>query len=123
MTMTKDVYIDFDGPIHRYSQGYADGTIYDPPTDYVKEVIDILRKRYRIVIFTARISNEFAKEAHKTQEELKIEIADWLHTNDIYFDEISCEKGPAIAYIDDLAIHFDNWKETLIALEPVIEEN
>lgn len=123
MNPTKDIYIDFDKPVHNYSKGYGDGEIYDPPTDYAREAINILRKRYRIVIFTARICTQFAREVGKTQEELKIEVANWLHSNNIYFDEITCEKGPAVAYIDDLAIHFDNWKDTLIALEPVINEN
>lgn len=123
MNLTKDIYIDFDGPTHKYSKGFVDGEIYDPPTDYAKEAIDVLRKRYRIVIFTARICTQFARETGKTQEELKIEVADWLHSNNIYFDEITCEKGPAVAYIDDLAIHFDNWKDVLENLTILIQKD
>ena len=107
MIWTKEIFIDFDGPIHRYSEGYKDGSIYDVPTDNVKEVIDILKKRYSIVVFTARVSKMAAEELGKSIYDVKQDIERWLNKYSIYFDDITCEKRPAVAYIDDLAIHFD----------------
>ncbi len=40
--MKKRAMIDLDGTIHKYSKGYADGTIYDDPFEGAKEVINYL---------------------------------------------------------------------------------
>ena len=55
--------IDFDGPIHKYSKGYTDGSLYDRPSDGTKEFIDWLKsKGYQIVIFTTRASKTNGEE-------------------------------------------------------------
>ncbi|MFW6310828.1 MAG: hypothetical protein ACOC1K_01185 [Nanoarchaeota archaeon] len=102
------IMIDFDGVIHSYHEGFKDGTIYGYVIDGAKEFIDELRKNHQIVIFTTRASkgnNPNYKEAIK-------DIGYWLNENDIYFDFITGDKLPAIIYIDDNAIRFENnWKE------------
>jgi hypothetical protein len=98
--MKPRVLIDFDGPIHKYSKGFGNGEIYDEPTEGAKEFIDSIKEDYEIVIFTARGSSGDLGTITKT------DIAYWLTDFGIHFDDISSEKSPAVAYIDDKAIEF-----------------
>jgi hypothetical protein len=98
------IAVDFDGVIHKYGQGYKDGSIYDYPVEGAFEAIGLLqRKGYKIVIFTAR-------------KELKA-VFDWcelwgrgaLKST----PRVTNQKPPAICYIDDRAIRFTNWQDIL----------
>ena len=101
--------IDLDKTIHKYSQGFKDGTIYDAPFVGAKEVIDYLRKNgYEIVIFTTRASKENGKELGRDHKDQINQVADWLNKNEIYYDKITAEKLAADFYIDDKAIHIPN---------------
>ena len=101
--MKPNVLIDFDGVIHKYSKGVYDQTLYDGPVDGAKEFIDSIRDKYRIVIFTARLSTFEGRETCNITTD---DIAEWMNKYDIYFDEITCQKLPAVAYVDDMAIGF-----------------
>jgi hypothetical protein len=51
----KTIAIDFDGVIHQYSKGYADGTIYDPLVPGAKEfLIKSHEKGHPIFIMSTR---------------------------------------------------------------------
>lgn len=107
--MVKRVMIDLDGTIHKYSKGYADGTIYDDPFDGAREVINWLKdKGYEIVIFTTRASKRNAEELGGNEEEQIENIINWLIKNNIYFDYVTAEKLAADFYIDDKAIPIEN---------------
>jgi len=115
-SLPKRAMIDLDGTIHKYSQGYKDGSIYDSPFDGAKEVIDWLKSNgYEIVIFTTRASKANADELGGDYKEQIRQIIKWLKKNDIYFDKITAEKLAAQFYIDDKAIHISNgnWKTVL----------
>ena len=106
----KRVMIDFDGPIHRFSKGVQDGSLYDRPSDGVREVINWFRKMgYEIVIFTSRASKTTAKEHNDNVNKHIANVKDYLEKHKIHYDLITAEKLAAEFYIDDLAIHFDNW--------------
>ena len=47
--------IDFDGVIHKNSKGFFDGTVYDEPINGVKDALEQLSKKYKIVIFTCKV--------------------------------------------------------------------
>lgn len=101
--------IDFDGPIHKYSKGYLDGTLYDEPSDGAKEVIDWLKSEgYQIVIFTSRASKTNAMEQGGDHKKEILKVESWLKDNDIYYDLITAEKLAANFYIDDRAIYYNN---------------
>lgn len=100
----KTIVFDFDGVIHRYSKGWQDGSIYDKPVKGIKEVIDELRKDYKIVIVSTRSATEEGKN----------NIINWLKKYDIKVDDISKEKPPALIYVDDRAINFDGNCKTLM---------
>lgn len=96
--------IDFDGVIHRYNQGWKDGSIYDIPVPGVKESLEKLSKKYTLVIHSARARS-------KTQIRM---IQDWLTKNNLsqYISRIE-PKIVAKLYVDDSAISFKNWGQAL----------
>ena len=107
---TPNMLIDFDGTIHKYSKGWDDGSIYDPPISGAKEAIDKLKETYKIVIFTTRVSPSANKDYLEQTKNIEL----WMKKYNIYFDEITSEKIPAFRMIDDLAIKFDgDWNKTI----------
>lgn len=108
----KDLYIDFDGVVHRYSEGFKDGFIYDIPMEGCKEALQILSNKFNLVLFSARIS---AQEDGNGKQD----IIDWLEKYGLskYFSKITDVKGPAVAYIDDMAIRHTDWNTTMAKLE------
>ena len=109
MKRGKRIAVDFDGTIHRYSQGWQGGKLYDPPQDGAIESIEKLwQEGYEVFIFTTR--------GHSEDEVAK--IRDWLLQHNLKPDiaskiEITNIKKPALVYIDDRAIRFTNWNDTL----------
>ena len=102
---TKRILMDFDRVIHKYSEGWKDGRIYDEPVEGAIEAIYQLRDAgWEIVIFTA-LSPHGEKRNELIRKWLaKYGLADLLVTN---------TKLPLTVLIDDNAIRFTNWQETL----------
>lgn len=104
--------IDFDGVIHKNSKGFHDGTVYDEPVLGTIDALKHLSKKYDIVIFSAKAKKDRPLINGKTGEEL---IWDWLVKYGLnhYIKEVTAEKPRAVYYIDDKAIQFTNWEDTL----------
>ncbi len=105
----KTLAIDFDGVVHRYSRGWQDGAIYDPPVHGAREALLRLNAAgYRLVLHTTRV---------RDAEQVK-PLYDWLDENGMHglFHGITDRKPLAVAYIDDRAIHFTSWPEALHAV-------
>jgi phosphoglycolate phosphatase-like HAD superfamily hydrolase len=101
------IAIDFDGVVHKYSQGYQGlYNVYDPPTEGTREALEALKsKGYRLIIISSRDVGTIRK---------------WLgdHGIEHYFDDVTNIKHPAKYYIDDHAIRFpknedDPWEKVL----------
>ena len=107
-----NIGIDFDGVIHKCSKGYHDGTIYDDPVDGVKSALEQLSKQYTIIVCTCKAKKDRGLVNGKTGTEL---VWEWLKKHDLeqFVSKVTAEKPRAVAYIDDKAIRFDSWKETL----------
>ena len=101
--------IDFDGVIHKNSKGFFDGTVYDEPINGVKDALEQLSKKYKIVIFTCKVKPDRPLINGKTGVELMWEWLDKYNLKN-YIDDISYEKPNAKYYIDDKAILFLNWE-------------
>ena len=101
----KTVCLDFDGVIHSYRSGWqGETTIPDPPIHGVRDAIRQLRRRYRVVVNSARGATEEGCEA----------IRRWLEKHDIEVDEVCREKPPAFVYVDDRAIPFTgDWEQAI----------
>jgi hypothetical protein len=52
--VTPTIAFDFDGVIHRYSRGWQDGTIYDPPIPGALEALDLVLESFPVFILTSR---------------------------------------------------------------------
>jgi hypothetical protein len=106
------IAVDFDGVIHTYSRGFDDGSIYDGPMPGVIEALTFLKEKYYIYIFSNRSGTP----------EGKVAIEEFLQANRIPFDEVSMTKPPAKFYIDDRAVRFKNWTQTLDDIEKFEKE-
>lgn len=94
----KTIAIDFDGVIHRYSNGWCGGRIYDEPMEGAIESMErLIKKGFKVVILTARDDLEPVRE--------------WLTKHNFPDVTVTNTKPPAIAYIDDRAIRFTNWTD------------
>jgi hypothetical protein len=108
----RTIAVDFDGVIHRYSKGWRDGSIYDPPVDGACEALARIHARYIVVIFTTRV-NPGMRGAESQMEAILAWLAEHGFRRGEHFDEITHVKPPALAYIDDRAVRFVTWDETL----------
>lgn len=101
----KTIVFDFDGVIHKYSNGWQDGSIYDEPVAGIKDVIDNLRAlNYKVVIVSTRCQTDYGM----------VTIRNWLVNHNIIVDNICKEKPPALVYVDDRAVCFDGNANTLL---------
>ena len=106
------IAIDFDGVIHSFELGFHDGTIYGTPISGSIESIKKISKKYKIVIYTAKAKKDRPLINGKTGIEL---VWEWLKKYNInsYISEVTAEKPRAICYIDDKAIRFIDWNQTM----------
>ena len=109
------IAIDFDGVIHAYSRGWADGTIYDQPLPGALDGLRTLMAHDAVFI-------------HSTRE--PEQVAEWLtqrgftcqteHDGPFWNQRgvllVTNRKLAATAYLDDRAIRFTDWDQALTAL-------
>lgn len=104
------IAIDFDGVLHAYSRGWEDGVIYDDPTPMSAGALSNLELDYQLIVFTAR-------------EDLD-PVRKWLKehypNNDL---KVTNRKPKAKIYIDDRAIRFDGWVNTMEAINIIERED
>jgi hypothetical protein len=114
--------IDFDGVIHNDFLGFHDGTLYGDLIPGARESLELLSKKYNLVIFSAKAKPSRPLVEGKTGKEL---IWEWLARHKIsnYISEVTAEKPRAFAYIDDKAIRFSNWEDTIDFLAKLEQKN
>lgn len=109
----KTIAVDFDGVLHRYSKGWQDGTIYDPPTDGAKEAMERLKAEgYRILIYSTRCSTKAINGRYQNSQAGDVQA--WLEKHGIPFDEIHTGDKPFVFWtLDDRVTRFtgDNWDQ------------
>jgi hypothetical protein len=106
----KTVVLDFDGVIHRYSRGWQEGRLYDPPTDGCQRALARLSAEYRLVVVTSR--------------DRLAAVRGWLayYGLEEYIEEVTNRKPPAAAYVDDRAVVFrGGWDETISGVEAMTD--
>lgn len=110
-----NIGVDFDGVIHKCSKGYFDGTIYDEPVDGARDALAKLSQKYNVIIHTCKAKADRGLVNGKTGTEL---VWEWLEKHDLaqFVSKVTSEKPRAVAYIDDKAINFADWNQTLESL-------
>ena len=111
-----NIGVDFDGVIHKCSKGYHDGTIYDIPVEGAKDALEAISNKYTIIVYTCKARSDRGLVNGKTGTEL---VWGWLKEHDLsqYVSKVTAEKPRAIAYIDDKALKFSNWADSLSQLD------
>lgn len=95
--------IDFDGVLHDYKNP-IEGRRMGPPIKGATDSMDSLKEDgHKLIIHSVGSGNP----KH---------IEEWLDYYDIPYDEVTNIKPNADLYIDDKALHFVNWKDTLLAI-------
>ena len=97
--MKPNISIDFDGVIHDDSHP-IEGRSMGPPVPGAKESLDQLSKNFRIIVFSVRGGSP----KH---------VEDWMDYYEVPYDEVTNVKVKSDFYIDDHAIRFRNWDETM----------
>jgi len=107
-----NIGVDFDGVIHKCSKGYYDGTIYDEPIEGSYEALKLLSEKYTVIVYTCKAKPDRGLVNGKTGTQL---VWEWLekHNMSKFVSKVTSEKPRAVAYIDDKAISFSNWRECL----------
>jgi len=98
MNASKVVAVDVDGTLTVPGKWIGEHTFYAIANGARDAMIRLKRDGYIIVIHTVRKRKDL--------------VAEWLHANAIPFDYIE-SKTYARFYIDDRAITFQSWKETM----------
>lgn len=139
------IAVDFDGVIHQYSQGWRDGSIYDPPVPGAREALLQLMQHYSVYVHTTRDDYETARWI-TSQLELPTayewhglvwqvqgldpgRVDAWPHKLDIDIGRVEFwnnqdrllvteRKLPALVCVDDRALGFTDWESALGMLLP-----
>lgn len=111
---TRTIAVDFDGVIHKYSKGYHDGTCYDDPMPGAIEGLKKLMEKYTVFVLSTR-KPEDIQHWFGVHTDIGTEIIrdDREFYENQYLLGISQRKLPAIYYIDDRALFFIDWEQTL----------
>ena len=107
------IAVDFDGVIHRYSEGWKDGTIYDTYVPGFFRWWFEMQPHFRVVIISSRFVDDTAIQ--RARAWLSLRYADAVECGEIPEDndtfqvfqkgiEMSKEKPPAWITIDDRAL-------------------
>ncbi|OPG13683.1 hypothetical protein [Microbispora sp. GKU 823] len=112
----KTIAVDFDGVIHAYSRGWADGTIYDEPMPGALDGLRALMAEYAVFIHTSRSSGQVASWLAAYGFEACVEGP--VHAPMEFWNEqgrllVTNRKLPAVSYVDDRALRFTSWEQVL----------
>lgn len=119
------IAVDFDGVIHSYDRGWADGLIYGELLPGAREGLAALMTETAVVVHTTRDAEPVvewltARGIPAVTEQVASETG-WVGVfwNDQTTLLVTSRKLPAVAYLDDRAVRFWNWSRALRDLRDV----
>ena len=105
------VAFDFDSVIHKYSEGWIDGSIYDEPNMKVLDLILLLQiQKIPCVIISTRDPQQIKDWWDEQGFTIRAEVLDFdtKFFNDCSYVGITNRKIPAQVYVDDRAYRYTN---------------
>ena len=105
----KAVCFDFDGVIHKYREGWKDGTIYDIDNYEMIKLISFLQNA-KIPVFICSTREPEQIKNWWINQKINIPITvidDETFWNDLFVVGVTNRKLPAQLYIDDRAYKYD----------------
>lgn len=122
MTDTRTIAVDFDGVIHRYSRGWQDGSIYDGPNPGAIAGLRALMGHYAVFVHTSRDPYPVAQWLDRYDIPAFVEMETDGERHKFWNDRdkilVTNRKLPAWRYVDDRALLFTSWGQTLRDLLP-----
>lgn len=119
------IAIDFDGVIHTYERGWADGSIYGDFMPDAMPAIETLMKHDAVFIHTTRNARQVARWIEGTSRH-SIDCTTrlprtWYGPRKPFWNTrglllVTNLKLPATVYIDDRAHRFETWAKTMVTL-------
>jgi hypothetical protein len=91
------IAVDFDNTITNGDVDYWDGELPTVNDDVREKVLDLYHRRHTIIVWTARPWSQAS------------DVAGHLTRWGIKYHGIRCSKGSADLYVDDKAVHVDDW--------------
>lgn len=125
MTHVQTVAVDFDGVLHSYECGWADGSIYGDWKPGAVAALGQLTQQYAVAVHTTRNARQVARWIERTSgyafECTTHMPRTWWGRRKPFWNTqglilVTNWKPAAIAYIDDRAVRFEDWWQTLRAL-------
>lgn len=133
------IAVDFDGVIHGYTRGWADGTIYDPPIPGAITGLRQLMEQDSVFIFTTREPEQVMPWLEQYDLDVTIDercslcsrgstktpnpdcricqgsglLTFWNARDQLL---VTNRKLAAVAYLDDRAVRFTAWDQALTDL-------
>lgn len=124
MTHIQTVAVDFDGVLHSYERGWADGTIYGDWKPGAVAALSQLMQQYAVFVHTTRDAKQVArwieqKSGYAFECTTRVPRSGFWNEQGVLL--VTDRKLAAIAYIDDRAVRFTNWPDALTAvgIEPL----
>lgn len=117
--------IDFDGVIHTYEKGWHDGTIYGDFKPGAMPAIETLMAHDAVFVHTTRNPHQVAAWIQRTSGynidcTTRLPRTWWGRRKPFWNTRglllVTNLKLPAVAYLDDRAVRFDDWEQALTAL-------